>query len=189
VRSGSRAVDALSGWPIVASGSGLTTVGWLLYRGYRLRVKERMHAREVASAERRHARELQAALGAAQMGAVATFCPEGSAVMSSVLPTEVTLGHPLQPLPPIDPGSENPSVERRDEPQAPATPAPRPMAVAPVAGELRTSPEGSGAAVADEPSQGQPKNGPAHVRKPRLRRARGRGRRGGGKSNPAPGTP
>jgi hypothetical protein len=88
------------GWLVVLSGSGLTTAGLLLYRLYRLRVAERMHARqlgteertharELESAERKHARELEVAWGAAQLGAVATFQREGIAVMPSIPAPEV----------------------------------------------------------------------------------------------------
>jgi hypothetical protein len=77
-------------WPIIVTGSGLTTVGWLLYRCYRLRVRERMHTRE-----------LQAALEAARLGAMASFRPEGSTVMPPIHPAQVALDVPLQP--PADP--------------------------------------------------------------------------------------
>jgi hypothetical protein len=133
-------LDALGDWPLVGASSALTILG-LLYRCYRLRVQERMHARELASAERRHARELQVAWGAAQVGAVATFSSEGTAVMPPIHPAKVTLGHPLQPLP-AGLGSESPSSDGQ-EPPAPVTPP-------------------DDATVAKEPSQSQPRDGPAH---------------------------
>jgi hypothetical protein len=85
----------LGGWPTVVSGSGLAIVG--LYRFYRLRVRERMHARE-----------LQAGLEAARLGAIATFGPEGSTVMPSVLPAQVMLDAPLRsPADPPGPASSS----------------------------------------------------------------------------------
>jgi hypothetical protein len=74
------------GWPIVA-----TTIGWLLYRCYRLRVLERMHDRKLASAEAKHALEVRLAWGAAQLGAATTLEREGITVMPSVPPTEAIL--------------------------------------------------------------------------------------------------
>jgi hypothetical protein len=83
-------VETLDSWLTVVAGSGLTTVGWWLYRCYRLRVQERMHARE-----------LQAGLEAARLGAIATFRPEGSTVIPPSLPAQVMRDASFQQ--PVDP--------------------------------------------------------------------------------------
>jgi hypothetical protein len=71
-------LEALGGAPVIVP--ALTAVTWLAYRIYRLKVVDRIHARELAANERMHARRLKAACEVARFGFAATFQPASAAV-------------------------------------------------------------------------------------------------------------
>ena len=111
----SGSLDALHGDFAVIATSLATSVGALsygVYRYLRLRVVERMHARELGALERMHARELEAVQKTVERGATATFGLSGTVVpspMTITAPAQEPELHPiataaaLSPVPPPPP--------------------------------------------------------------------------------------